>query len=359
MYIQRDIESSIKKAASSFQAITLFGSRQVGKTTTIKQLFRDSFNYVTLDDIDEYELAINNPKSFLDIHPWPLIIDEVQRAPGILNEIKKRIDEQRDIWLRTNSDRELMYIITGSNQFELQEGISESLAGRTAIMQLSGMTQMEKRKLNGSLFNPDVSYLLEKENNTSKKIDNINEIFDLIFLGGMPDVVTGVTDRDLYYKSYIETYIEKDVKKLISASSELQFRKFLSLIALRTAQEINFADLSRSVGIDVETCKRWISILETSGIIIMLEPFMANLSKRVIKSPKLFFMDTGICAYLCKWPNSEMLRNCAMSGAFFETYVISEIVKSFYNYSKNPKHYLYYYRDIDKKEVDLLYVEND
>lgn len=359
MYLHRDIEQTLIKAAESFQVITLFGSRQVGKTTTVEQIFGNSFEFVSLDDIDELELAINNPKSFMDIHPWPLIIDEVQKAPGILNEIKKRVDEQRRLWLKNDSDRKLMYILTGSNQFELQDGISDSLAGRTAVLQLASMTQFEKNGCKGNAFHPNIEELIEKENKNNYKNLSISKIFESIFEGGMPDVVTGESDRNMYYKSYIDTYIEKDVRKLISASSELQFRKFLSILAFRTAQEINYADLSRNVGIDVETCKRWLSILETSGIIVLLEPYMANLSKRVIKTPKMYFMDTGICAYLCKWPNSEMLRGCAMSGAFFETYVISEIIKSFYNHAVNPKHYLYYYRDIDKKEVDLLYVENN
>lgn len=175
----------------------------------------------------------------------------------------------------------------------------------------------------------------------------------------MPDVVTGETPRELYYKAYVDTYIEKDVRKLISASREMRFRKFIALAALRTGQEINYAELASEVGVDVDTVKRWLSILETSGIIIFLEPYMSNLSKRIIKAPKMYFMDTGLCAYLCKWPNARMLEDCAMSGAFFETYVISEIAKSFYNHAQNPKMYLYYYRDIDKKEVDLLYADND
>lgn len=174
----------------------------------------------------------------------------------------------------------------------------------------------------------------------------------------MPDIITGESERDIYYKSYIDTYIEKDVRKLISASSEMQFRKFIALLALRTAQEVVYSDLSNALGINVDTVKRWISILQTSGIIYLLEPYMANASKRIIKAPKLYFMDTGLCAYLCKWPNAEMLMDCAMNGAFFETYVVSEIIKSFYNNGVEPQQYIYYYRDIDKKEVDILLVKD-
>ena len=175
----------------------------------------------------------------------------------------------------------------------------------------------------------------------------------------MPDICTRVSERDVYFKSYVNTYIEKDVRKLISASNETQFRNFISVVALRTAQELHYEEIANSVGIDVKTCKRWLSILETSGIIYLLHPYMANMSNRIIKTPKLYFMDTGLCAYLCKWPDSKMLENCAMSGAFFETYIVSEIIKNFFAFNKNPRDYLYYYRDIDQKEIDLLYVNEE
>ena len=209
----------------------------------------------------------------------------------------------------------------------------------------------------GTLFDVDFEKLMERQSSYPDFYRNSREIFEDIFQGGMPDICTGESKRDLYYKAYIDTYIEKDVRKLIAASSELQFRRFISLLALRTAQEIVYSEMAGALGINVETCKRWISILQTSGIIYLLEPFMANASKRIIKAPKLYFMDTGLCAYLCKWPTAEMLENCAMSGAFFETYVVSEIIKSFYNHGMEPEQCLYYYRDIDKKEVDILLVK--
>ncbi len=358
MYIHRDIEKVLLEAAESFQVITLYGSRQVGKTTTIDYLFGDRFDFVTLDDAEELNLALTNPRSFLESHPWPLIIDEVQKAVGLLSEIKKIVDEQRRAWMKANEPRKLMFILTGSNQFELQEGISESLAGRTAIINMSGFTQMEKRSIPGALFEVDFDQLMQKQQNQKDFYKSGKDVFADIFQGGMPDVCTGASKHNIYYKAYIDTYIEKDVRKMINASSEMQFRRFISLIALRTAQELSYSDICSNLGINVDTCKRWISILQTSGIIVLLEPYMANASKRIIKSPKLYFMDTGLCAYLCKWPNAEMLMNCAMSGAFFETYVVSEIIKSFYNNGINPTQYLYYYRDIDKKEVDVLLVKD-
>ena len=358
MYINRDIEKILLDAAESFQVITIYGSRQVGKSTTVDQLFGDNFEPVTLDDAEELDMALSNPRAFFESHPWPLIIDEVQKAVGLLSEIKKIVDNQRRIWMKNNEPRRLMFVLTGSNQFELQEGISESLAGRTAVINMSGFTQTEKRGISGSLFNIDLQEFLKKQHEHKDFYRSSQSVFEDIFQGGMPDICTGESRRDIYYKAYIDTYIEKDVRKLISASSEMQFRKFISLLALRTAQEVVYSEISNSIGINVETCKRWISILQTSGIIYLLEPYMANASKRIIKAPKLYFMDTGLCAYLCKWPNAQMLMDCAMSGAFFETYVVSEIIKSFYNHGIEPNQYIYYYRDIDKKEVDILVVKD-
>ena len=358
MYINRDIEKTLKDAAASFQVITLYGSRQVGKTTTVDVLFGDEFDFVTLDDAEELDLALTNPRAFFESHPWPLIIDEVQKAVGLLNEIKKIVDDQRRTWMKNNEPRRLMFVLTGSNQFVLREGISESLAGRTAVINMAGFTQLEKRNDHGNVFDADFDRAMKMQKDHPGYYRSSREIYEDIFQGGMPDICTGESRRDLYYKAYIDTYIEKDVRNLISASSEMQFRRFLELAALRTAQEITYNEISNTLGINVDTCKRWLSILQTSGIVFLLEPYMANASKRIIKAPKLFFMDTGLCAYLCKWPNAQMLMDCAMNGAFFETYVVSEIIKSFYNGGLEPRQYLYYYRDIDKKEVDILLVKD-
>ena len=357
MYVRRDIEKVLLKAAESFQVITLFGSRQVGKTTTADYLFGDEFRFVTLDDSDELALAHNNPKAFFESHPWPLIIDEVQKEISLLSEIKRIVDEQRRIWMRSGEQRRLMFVLTGSNQFELHEGIAESLAGRTAVINMAGFTQVEKRGIEGSLFEVDFERSLIKQHTHPDFYKNSLDVFEDIFQGGMPDVCTGESERNEYYKAYVDTYIEKDVRKLISVSSEMQFKRFIEILALRTAQELVYSDISKDLGINVDTCKRWISILQTSGIIYLLQPYMSNMSKRIIKSPKLYFMDTGLCSYLCKWPSAEMLRDGVMSGAFFETYVVSEVIKSFLNNGVDPAQYLYYYRDIDKKKVDILLVK--
>lgn len=357
MYIKRTAEEMIRTVSKSFPCIVVYGPRQVGKSTTIDMMFGDKYRKATLDDSDDRVLAQSNPKLFLENYGWPLIIDEIQKAPGLLDEIKKIIDEQRLRWMKNDEERELMYILTGSNRFELQEGISDSLAGRCGVIDMASLSQSEKTGCENPFFEPEIESLCARERQ-GREYKTRKEVFEDIFTGGMPDICTGVSERAAYFKSYINTYIERDVMKLISASGELQFRNFISIVALRTAQELHYDEIAGKVGIDVRTCKRWISILQTSGIIYLLQPYMANISNRVIKAPKLYFTDTGLCAYLCKWPNAEMLEACAMSGAFFETYVVSEIIKNFYAYNRNPSDTLFYYRDIDRKEIDLLYVDS-
>lgn len=358
MYINRTCEQAIIDTGKSFPCIVVYGPRQIGKSTTIDYLYGDRFKKVTLDDLDDRTLAEENPKLFLDSLGWPVIIDEIQKVPSLLDEIKKRIDEQRLSWLKSGEQRELMYVLTGSNRFELQQGISDSLAGRSGIIEMASFTQSEKEQRKEWEFSPELSAIRQRDAGDDPRKTR-PEIFREIFQGGMPDICTGVAERDIYFRSYVSTYIEKDVRKLINASSEMQFRNFISIVALRTAQEVHYEEIASAVRIDVRTCKKWLSILETSGIIYLLQPYMANLSNRIIKSPKLYFMDTGLCAWLCKWPNAEMLSDCAMSGAFFETYVVSELAKNAYAYRKDPREFLFYYRDIDQKEIDIVYVKGN
>lgn len=359
MYINRTIEDSILEISKSFPCIVLYGPRQIGKSTTLDHIFSKTFNIVTLDDIDDRNLAQQNPKQFLDMNPWPVIIDEIQKAPELLDAIKIKIDEQRKVWLKNGEERQIMYILTGSNRFELQQGISDSLAGRCGVIEMSSFSQAERNKFLENPFTPKVEELICRVREQKVPYRTRSQIYAEIFTGGMPDICTNVSKRDIYFKSYVSTYIEKDVKKLISASSETQFRNFISIVALRTAQEVHYDEIANSVGIDVKTCKRWLSILETSGIIYLLQPYMSNMSNRIIKAPKIYFMDTGLCAYLCKWPDPSMLEKCAMSGAFFETYVVSEIIKNFFSFNRNPRDFLYYYRDVDQKEIDLLFVNEE
>ena len=358
-YIPRTLEKIILSAGKSFPCIVIYGPRQVGKSTTIDHLFGGRFRKITLDNIEDRALAIQNPHLFLESNGWPLIIDEIQKAPQLLDEIKQRIDEQRLTWLKDGSQRKLMYILTGSNRFELQQGISDSLAGRCGVIEMSSFSQAEKFGAAGEKFDPDITYLQQREKDLNQEYRSRTRIFEEIHQGGMPDIVTGVSERDLYFRSYISTYMEKDVRRLISAGSEMQFRNFLSILALRTGQELHYEIIANNVGIDTRTCKKWISILETSGIVYLLQPYMANISNRIIKAPKLYFMDTGLCAYLCRWPSAEMLERCAMNGAFFETYAVSELIKNLCAHNTDPKEVLFYYRDIDQKEIDLIYVQGN
>lgn len=359
MYIRRNSEPTLLDVSRSFPCVVVYGPRQVGKSTTVDYLFGDRCRKATLDDLDDRTLANQNPKLFLERYGWPLIIDEIQKAPRLLDEIKRIVDAQRLLWLKENKPRELMYVLTGSNRFELQEGVSESLAGRCGVFELSSLSQSEKYGAEGKLFQPEMETALERERELPNAYRTRARVFEDIFLGGMPDVVTGESQRDAYFKSYVNTYLEKDVRKLIAAGSESAFRNFLSILALRTAQELRYDSLASNVGIDVKTCKRWISILETSGLIFLLQPYLANVSNRIIKAPKLYFMDTGLCSFLCKWPNAEMLESGAMGGAFFETYVVAELIRNFQVHNLDPRESLFYYRDIDQKEIDLLYVRRD
>ena len=286
MYINRALEKQIIKASSEFACVTIYGARQTGKSTMVRYLFTDTFNYVTLDDLSIRDYALRDPKGFLDFYKFPLVINEIQKAPSILSYIKIIIDNYKEECLKENKPVKLLYILTGSNQFELQEAISESLAGRTAVFHMTSFSFSEKYKYHEqSYFDPNITILLKKEKYTHKHLSR-KEIFDDIFNGGMPEFVLNNIDRERYYNSYVTTYIEKDVKKVISASKETVFLNFMEYIALRTANQIDYSDISRNIGIDSRTVKEWISILETSGIIKLLQPYMSNISDRIIKKPK-------------------------------------------------------------------------
>ena len=358
MYIKRDIDEKIIEASQQFASITVYGSRQVGKLTLIRKIF-PKIEYVTLDDIEVRSYAISNPKEFLKYYGKPLIIDEIQKAPKLLEYIKIEIDEMKKNCLMNNEKIKLLYILSGSNQFELQEAITESLAGRTCVFNLASLSYNEiKQRTSHSSFNPDIAILREKERNLNNEYRSRKKIFEDIMIGGMPDYVVNKVNRDMFFKSYITTYIEKDVRKVISADKETTFVNFMKYVALRTGCQLDCVEISRSIGIDARTVKSWIAILETSGIIKLLQPYTKNVSDRVVKTPKLYFMDTGLCAYLCGMPSAEILEKSAFAGAFYETYVVSEIIKSYYNNYKDTSN-LYYYRDRDQYEVDLIIEDYD
>lgn len=350
MYIKRNIENKIIEASKQFASITIYGSRQVGKSTLIDELFPE-IQKVSLDDIEIRDYALKDPKGFLKYYSTPLVIDEIQKAPGILEEIKIVIDEKKKEWVKTG-ENELLYIMSGSNQFELQKAVSESLAGRTCIFNLASLSYNEINGRSGNYFNPDIDALLEKGKQLNQYRSR-KEIFEDIYLGGMPEYISKKLDREMFFKSYLLTYLEKDVRKIISPDKETTFINFMKYIALRTACQVDYSEISRSVGIDSRTVKSWLSILETSGIIKLLQPFLSNISDRIVKTPKLYFIDTGLASYLCGIPSPEILEKSTFAGNFYETYVVSEVIKSYYNAYKNTDS-IYYYRDRDQYEVDLI-----
>ena len=247
----------------------------------------------------------------------------------------------------------LMYILTGSNTHEIREKASETLAGRTALIEVSSFSECEKLKKEGNKFIPDIEVLKRKQAELITK--NRYEVFDEIFLGGMPEYWTERPNRDTFFESYIATYLEKDVSRMINIGRIDDFRRFMRIVALRTAQQLDYTEIGNAVGIDARTSKSWISILESSGIVMLLQPYANNLAKRIIKKPKVYFMDTGLCAFLCGWTDAKIMEASSMAGAFFETYVVSEIVKSIRNAGERIENTLYYYRDRDQKEVDLIF----
>ncbi len=355
MYYHRQLEHIIKQTASEYACITLYGARQTGKSTMIRNLFPE-YEYVTLDRSSERILASDDPELFLDSHGVPLIIDEIQKVPDLMETIKLRIDEVKLNSVSDDTPVPLMYILTGSNTHEIRENASETLAGRTALIEVNSLSESEKLKISGGEFVPDIKILQSKQKELKPKARP--EIFDEIYLGGMPEYWINKLDRDIFFESYTSTYLEKDVSRMINVGKLDDFRKFMRIMALRTSQQIDYAEIGGAVGIDSRTVKNWISILEASGIIMILQPYASNLAKRIVKTPKMYFMDTGLCSFLCGWSDPRILEDSPMSGAFLETYVVSEIVKSIRNAGKRIENTLFYYRDRDQKEVDLIYLKD-
>ena len=356
MYIKRVMEKTIKKMVNEFPVIVISGARQVGKSTMLKMIKEDNMNYVTLDDLDARNLALSDPKYFLEQYSYPLLIDEIQYAPNLLPYIKMIVDDEKFKALKNNTEVKSLFWLTGSQQFKVMKDVSESLAGRVGVLNLYSLSNSEIKGYEGLLFTPKLDELKKKENIVHC---DSKEIFERIFNGGMPTIATGAIERSNYFSSYINTYIERDVKQLLNVGKTIEFYNFMQYIAVRTAQELNYSTIAKEIGVDSKTIKNWISILESSGIIYLLQPFSSNLSNRIIKVPKLYFMDTGLCSYLAKYPNPETLEIGALSGAIFETFVVSEIIKNITSHGLDPKMNLYYYRDKDQKEVDLLYIEGD
>jgi len=346
MYIQRQLEAVIVRASEMFPVVMVTGPRQVGKTTMLEKLSEEGRGYVSLDSPLNRDMAINEPELFLQRFPPPVLIDEFQYAKELLPYIKIRVDRDK-----RNGD----YWLTGSQMFHMMKQVSESLAGRVAVIPMQGLSISEILGVPGGIFEGNPTEWGQRAK--TRRPQNLKEIYRQIFTGSMPRAYSGAFDRDMFYGSYIDTYLQRDIRDLTQVGDAMAFLRFMTACAARTGGMVNYAELAKDVAISAPTAKQWLSILLTSGIVVLIEPYFNNALKRIVKSPKMYFMDTGLCAYLTRWDSPETLEVSAMTGQFFETYVISEIIKSYYNAGRRPP--VFYYRDTDQKEIDLILEANN
>ena len=346
-YISRSLEKVVAQVTEEYPVVLVTGPRQVGKTTMLQKLMEGTDrSYVSLDDLNERSLAKTDPEMFLQLHKPPVLIDEVQYAPELFTYIKIHVDKTHkpgDFWL------------TGSQVFKLMQGVQESLAGRVAMLSMTSLSQAE---IDGAAAAP---FAVELDVLSARKIGRTPKdtpaIFERIFNGSMPAIVSGQnTNRQIFYSSYLSTYIERDVRELSDSIDSLKFLRFMTAVAARCSGMLNVAEIALDADISQAQAKAWLQILETLGIIFYLHPYSNNLLKRLVKTPKLYFYDTGLVSYLTKWSSPETLENGAMNGAILENYVVSEIRKTYLNCGKEP--FMYYYRDKDAREIDIV-LEHD
>lgn len=346
-YIKRNLEKVVAQVTKEYPVVLVTGPRQVGKTTMLQKLMEGTDRgYVTLDDLNDRSLAKNDPELFLQLHKPPVLIDEVQYAPELFTYIKKYADKNHEpgaFWL------------TGSQVFKLMQGVQESLAGRVAVLSLTSLSQAEISGVEMKPFTIELEKLSEREKERDKT--DARGIFERIYRGSMPAIVSGAnSNSQIFYSSYLSTYIERDIRDLSDAIDSLKFLKFMTAAAARCGQMVNVADIAQDADINQTQAKNWLGILETLGIIFYLHPYSNNLLKRLVKTPKLYFYDTGLVCYLTKWSSADTLESGAMNGAILENYVVAEIAKTYWNCGMEP--YMYYYRDKDAKEIDIV-LEHD
>lgn len=345
-YIKRLSENVLLKQEKMFKTVLVTGARQVGKTTMLKNIKPD-INYITLDDMLLNQSAVEDPDLFLKTNKPPIIIDEIQYAPNLFRNIKMIVD---------SSEEKGLYYLTGSQQFNLMKNASESLAGRIGILNLLGLSLREIKEINfNNPFIPTQEYI-ESRKKFSTQI-SYDELWEIIHKGTMPALYEENSDIDMFYAMYVSTYIERDVRSLTQVGDTLSFLKFMTALATRIGQLLNLNSIANEVGITIPTAQRWLSILVSSNIVYILEPYYNNILKRAVKTPKVYFLDTGLAAYLTKWKTKDVLETGTMAGNFFENFVIVEIIKSYYN-SGDIRPPVYFYRDKEKREIDLI-IERD
>ncbi|UKH18217.1 ATP-binding protein [Actinobacillus pleuropneumoniae] len=335
----RQMKPLIEALIKQFPAVLVTGPRQVGKSTLLQYISED-YQSVTFDDPMVLSMTKNDPSLFMLNYSGKLILDEVQYVPELFSSLKLAMDKQKTSGL---------YLLSGSQAFHLMQNVTESLAGRVAVLKLQGFSLREIQQLDFSLpFIPNQDYLSARE----KIAQSIENIWTIIHQGYMPRLYEQETNWEIYYASYVSTYIERDVRSLTNVSSITDFTCFMVAIAARSGELLNYSNVAQEVGVSVDTIKRWTTILETSGIIYLLKPYSNNHLKRAIKTPKVYMLDTGLMAWLTKWLTPETISKGVKNGQFFETFVVSEIIKSFYNKGIEPP--IYFYRDTNQKEIDLL-----
>lgn len=340
MYIPREVEGTIDRMLSQGKVVLLTGARQVGKTTVLKEHLGSDFGYITLEDPALSRLAERDAALFFDTHELPLIVDEVQRAPGLLSAVKLVVD---------SSEAKGRIVLTGSQTYHLMQGVSESLAGRVRIIEMAGLTL---RELTGHAGDPRPFVPAPIRSVPPDALDT-DEVWHRIHRGSMPELADESIDWDAFYADYERTYLERDVRDLVRITDESRFFDFMVAIAARSGCLFNAADIAGVVGIDPKTARSWLSVLEASGTVRLLRPFWPNVGKRLTKMPKLFFMDTGLVCHLTRWTGPEELRRGAAAGRLFETFVVSEVLKSWLNAGANVRD-VWFFRDARKREIDLV-----
>lgn len=341
MYLKRALEPIVKKLLTQFPIILVTGPRQVGKTTMLKKVLTDEYQYVTLDDYIERK-QLEEPYLFFKNYDEKVILDEIQYVPSSFSYLKMLVDQSQKMG---------QFVLTGSQSFDMMKNVSESLAGRIAIFELQGLSLREQFNVELNVpFLPSSEYITLRQ----EKFKPYHNIWKIIHRGYMPRVaLSEEVDWEIYYSSYVQTYIERDVRQIVNVENERLFMQFMISIALRSGELLNYQSVAKDIGVSIDTIKRWLSVLEASKIIYLLYPYSNNHLKRAIKTPKLYFLDTGLLSFLTKWPTAETLEAGSVAGNVFKSFVISEIIKSYYNAGKvRPP--LYYDRDRDQKEIDLI-----